>query len=281
MRPGRERRKRLLKKYILVAVKGLVIGGTMLVPGVSGGSMAMILGIYDKLIASVSSFMKQKRKNFFFLLCFGIGAVSGMVLFAKPLLKLIDSFPMPTMYFFIGAVAGGIPMICRHAKITSFTWKIPVYTLLGAAIVLALSMIPVSSSETQTEAGFFSFLLLIVSGFVAAVALILPGISVSYVLLLIGLYDETMKAISTFYLPFLIPLAIGLAAGVILTTKLLEKAMARYPRPTYLMILGFILGSVITIFPGIPNLYELIFCILSFAAGFAAIYILSRKEYAD
>ena len=270
----------MLKQYLTTAIKGLVIGGTMLVPGVSGGSMAMILGIYDKLIVAVSSFFKQKRKNFFFLLVFCIGAVSGMILFANPLLELIHRFKNPTMYFFIGAVAGGIPLIVRQAKVKAFTWRIPVYILLGAAIVLALSVLPTPSSESQTESGIVRFLLLILSGFIAAIALILPGISVSYLLLLIGLYDETMQAIGSFYLPFLIPLAIGLAAGVILTTKLLEKAMANFPQPTYLMILGFILGSVINIFPGAPSLEELFFCILSFSAGFAAIYMLSRREYA-
>lgn len=268
----------MLKKHILTAVKGAVIGGTMLVPGVSGGSMAMILGIYDKLISSVSSFMKHKRKSFFFLLVFSIGAVLGMILFAKPILSLIDNFPMQTMYFFIGAVAGGIPMICREAKIKSFSWRIPVYTLLGVLSVLALSMLPVPAADSHAEAGISSFLLLVVSGFIAAVALILPGISVSYLLLLIGLYDETMKAISEFYIPFLIPLAIGLGAGIILTTKLLEKVMARYPRPTYLVILGFILGSVINIFPGLPSLGELLVCIVTFSAGFTAIFLLSRKE---
>ena len=268
----------LLKTYLVTGIKGLIIGGTMLVPGVSGGSMAMILGIYDKLIASVSSFLREKRKHFFFLFCFCIGAILGIGLFAKPLSHLIDRFPMPTMYFFIGAVAGGIPLICRQAKVKSFTLKVPAYILLGAAVVLGISMIPASATGIQAQEGVASFFLLFLSGFVGAIALILPGISVSYVLLLIGLYDQTMEASGSFYLPFLVPLVIGLGVGIILMAKLLEKALTRYPQATHLMILGFLLGSVVTIFPGIPTFKELLWCMLLFFVGFIVIYLLSRRE---
>ena len=81
----------MLKQFSFTAIKGLVIGGTMLVPGVSGGSMAMILGIYQKLISAISSFWENKKKNLIFLLLFSAGAVLGMVLFAKPLLRLNSS----------------------------------------------------------------------------------------------------------------------------------------------------------------------------------------------
>lgn len=250
----------------------------MLVPGISGGSMAMILGIYDELISSVSSFFQEKKKHFFFLFCFSIGAILGIGLFANPLSYLIDRFPMPTMYFFIGAVTGGIPLICRQAKIRSFTLKIPLWILLGAAVVLGISMIPASGTGIRTQEGMASFCLLFLSGFIAAIALILPGISVSYVLLLIGLYNETMEAISNFYLPFLIPMIVGLGTGIILMAKLLEKALTRYPQTTHLMILGFLLGSVVTIFPGIPTFPELLCCVPLFFVGFTAIYLLSWRK---
>ena len=169
-------------------------------------------------------------------------------------------------------------MICRQAEIKAFSFKIPLYILLGAAIVVGISVIPAGTSGSQSENWFFSAVLLILAGLIAAVALILPGISVSYLLLLLGLYDKTMQAISEFYMPFLIPLAIGLIVGIIAATKLLERAMDRHPQPTYLMILGFILGSIFHIFPGIPSLPQAPVCLLTFAAGFTAIYFLSKKE---
>ncbi len=263
---------------LITILKGMVVGGTMLVPGVSGGSMAIILGIYDRLVSSVSSFFKHKRKSLLFLGTFALGGGLGMLFFAKPLMGLIERFPMPMLYFFLGAVAGSIPLILRQAEIKKFTWRVPVYILLGVAVLFLLSLLPTGAFDSEMKAGAASFLFLMVAGFIAAVALVLPGISVSYLLLLMGLYDETMRAIGELYLPFLIPLGIGLLLGIILTTKLLEQVMTKYPQPTYLVILGFMLGSMTEVYPGLPSGWEILLCIGTMAAGFFAIYFLSRNE---
>ena len=126
--------------------------------------------------------------------------------------------------------------------------------------------------------GAGGLLLLVLAGFVAAIALVLPGISVSYLFLLMGIYDSVMRAISSFRLTFLAPLGIGLLLGIVFTTKLLEHAMTKYPRPAYLIILGFVLGSIVELFPGIPSGPEILFCILTFAAGFGIIRLVSVTE---
>mgnify|MGYP002799607253 FL=1 len=272
------RQNALPQKYISTLWKGAVIGGTMLVPGVSGGSMAMILGIYQELISAVSSFRKQKKSNFLFLTVFCISAVFGMLVIATPISNLIDIFPKPTMYFFIGAVTGGIPLIFREAKATAFSWEFPVYILLGGIIVSAISLFPVNMAGMQEGEEIQNFLFLFAAGAIAAVALILPGISVSYLLLLLGLYDKTMQAISGLQFSFLISLLLGGVIGIILTTKLLEKIMTHFPQPTYLIILGFILGSVISIFPGFPSFSELGICTVTFSVGFISIYLISRRQ---
>ena len=261
-----------------VAVKGLIIGGTMLVPGVSGGSMAIILGIYDELVSSVSSFMKSKRKHFLFLLVFGVSGLVGMFLFSKPLLRLIEAYPMPMLYFFMGAVAGGVPLIFKQSQLKRFSVRGLFYVLLGLAIVLGLAVIPVSGGQSAMDADLKGILYLALAGFIAAVALVLPGISVSYLLLVMGLYDELMRAISQFYMPFLIPLGVGLILVIILTTKILEKAMNSYPQPTYLIILGFVLGSMGEVFPGIPTGIEIPVCACTLLAGFGCIMLLSYRE---
>ena len=96
------------ENWLKIFLKGLCVGGTMLVPGVSGGSMAMILGIYDKLITSVSSFFACKKRNALFLLLFALGGGAGMLLFANPLLYLLQRYPLVLRWFFIGAVAGAL-----------------------------------------------------------------------------------------------------------------------------------------------------------------------------
>ena len=249
----------------------------MLVPGVSGGSMAMILGIYDRLISSVSSFMKNKKENLIFLALFCLGGGLGMILFARPLLGLIERFPMPMMYFFLGAVAGGVPMIFKEARIQRFSWESLAWIALGLLAVFAVGRLPVGAFQSEMGAGLTSFLFLMAAGVIAAAALVLPGISVSYLFLVMGLYDELMRAISGLYLPFLVPLGLGLLAGIVVTAKGLEKAMNRYPQPTYMMLLGFVLGSVAEVFPGIPPAGELLVCLPALDAGFGVIFFLSRE----
>jgi len=263
---------------LMIIIKGMVIGGTMMVPGVSGGTMAMILGIYNNLISAVNNFFKEKRKSAFFLVLFCLGGLLGMVILSNPVLFFLENYNMPTIYFFLGAIAGGIPLIIKQSKGTLLSIKRFFNIILGVILVLLMTYIPTGVFDSSLEVSLTSCILLMVAGIIAAVALVLPGISVSYLLLIIGLYDETMMAISKLYLPFLIPLGIGLILGVFLTTKSLEKAMSRYPLATYSIILGFILGSLVEVFPGIPTGGELIVSVLALISGSVIILLLSKKE---
>lgn len=264
-------------KFQIIA-KGTIIGGTMMVPGASGGTMAMILGIYDRLIWSVSGFRSHRYESFVFLMLFCFGGCLGMFILSKPVMYCLQNYPTATMYFFIGAIFGGVPMIIRESKGTLFSWKRALHIMSGIFLVLLVSMIPTGYFESQLEINLRTGVLLTAAGFVSAAALVLPGISVSYLLLVIGLYDETMRAISQLYFPFLLPLGAGTVLGVIITTKCLEKAMVKYPLATYSIILGFVLGSAAQVFPGIPDYEEIPVCCLTVAAGFASILILSYQK---
>lgn len=258
---------------IVTFFKGLVIGTTMLVPGVSGGSMAMVIGIYNRLIKSVSSFRKDIKNNTIFLLIFVLGAGTGILLFAKPLLSLIETYPKPMLFAILGFVAGGIPAIYKQASVKNFWILQSIYVIIGLISVLLFNVLPLNSN-LNTSSNNIIYLLL--SGFIAAIALILPGISVSYLLLLMGLYDKTMLAISNLDLAFLIPMALGVTAGIILCTKALEKAMSNFPQPTYLIIIGFVIGSMICAFPGKPDHHQWIICIPAAIVGFIVMHKINK-----
>ncbi len=268
-----------MKSHALLAVKGMVIGATMLVPGVSGGSMAMILGIYDKLVSSVSSFFKHVKESLLFLGIAAAGGIVGMILFARPLSGLIEAYPRPMLYFFIGAVAGGIPLMYQKAEVKKFSFKIPLYIGIGILVMVLFALFPSDTvANAQGNAGIG---ILLIAGFVAAIALILPGISVSYLLLLLGIYDRTLNAISSLDIGYLIPLGVGLILGVIATTKVLEYTMKKYPQPTYLIILGFVVGSVAEVYPGLPDGIEWVICIVTLLAGFGIIRYICSLGFAD
>jgi len=260
-----------------IVYKGMLIGSTMLIPGVSGGSMAIILGIYDRLVAAVSSFTKNIKENITFLLVFVLSAGVGMFLLAKPILVLWEMYPKAMGFFFMGAVAGGVPAIYKEAGIEKIKWKDLAYVLLGLLLVAAMSL--AGTEEVRGAAGGqLSAMYLFLTGILTAAALVLPGISVSFLLLFLGLYNELMRAISELDIMFLLPIGLGILLGVVLVTKALETAMRKYPRVTYLTILGFVIGSLAEVFPGIPSGYEWIWCASVAVSGFYFIVTLSGAE---
>ena len=261
-----------------VMVKGFIVGSTMMVPGVSGGSMAMILGIYDHLIASLSSFLSDWKGNLLYLAAFAVPSVLGIVLCADPITSVIDRFPIVSMFFFFGLVFGSVPMLVRKADISSFRLKHAVALLLGAAAVIGMSYIPHADTAAVSVMDARTFILQIITGVVVAIGFILPGISTSYLLLLLGTYDFIMEAIASLSILPLLPLAAGFIAGTLALTRVLEMCMQRLPGLTYMLITGFLLGSVYTVYPGNPHGWDILFSAAAFAAGFIIIFIVSRLE---
>ncbi len=265
-----------MNHHIVTFLKGLWVGGTMTVPGVSGGSMAILLGVYDQLIHAVNSFWKEKI-NLLFLLVFAGGGGLGMLLFSRSLLSLLEWYPLPLGYFFLGAVAGGIPLIFRSARVREFSLDTVLYPALGLLLVLLLDRLPSGLFSLGTGGGILGILLQTAGGVLIAAALVLPGISVSQMLLMTGLYQGVMEHISQLELLPLIPLGTGVLLGVLLTARLMERWMNSHPKGAYLMILGFLLGSLPELFPGLPQGRELLPCAAMAAAGFLALYRMQRE----
>jgi len=267
-----------VKEFFEAAVKGCVIGGTMLVPGFSGGSMAMILGVYDRLIRAAAGIGHAGRKQLAFMIAFALGAGAGMLALAGPLLALIERRPRPSLYFFIGAAAGAVPMIRRQAQTEKFSLREATYMLAGALMVILISLLPVNMLHPGAQPGPAYALVLVGAGFLAAGALILPGISVSYFLLTLGLYNPAMRALEQIDVAFLLPMAAGLVLGSVCMAGALERAMRNRPQAAYPIILGFMLGSAAQVFPGLPSGGEWLLCGLCAAAGFGAVRLLSMEK---
>lgn len=268
-----------MKKNVIVNfLKGMCIGGTMTVPGISGGSMAMILGIYDKLISSVNRAVKFDKKSIIFLLEVLLGGGIGIILFSGLVLKMIELYTMPVTYFFIGAVLGGTPMIYRSAKVTKFTPSAIIYPIIGIVIVSLIALLPEGVFDPSLNSGVRGFFIQIIGGVIIAIALVLPGISVSQMLLMLGLYETVMGAASSLNILPIIPIAVGALIGTLSTAKVMDKAMVKFPQATYLIIFGFVLGSVRELFPGVPFGFEIPLCILTAALGFYVVYLISEKS---
>lgn len=264
-------------------LKGLAVGVANIIPGVSGGTMAVVMGIYDRLIGAVSDLRKDFKNSVLYLLPIGIGAVLGILLFSRLIEFLLRDFAMPTNLFFLGLIVGSIPMIYRRAVKERFQPVSIVPFVICFAIMMGMTLL-----QTVSDAGSaliatltpVSTIQLILAGAVAAACMIMPGISGSMVLVLMGVYTSVLTAISSLNIPVLIPVAIGILIGLLGGAKLIDFFMKRYEQQTYFAILGLIAGSILPILlsagytPGVQTLLS----VFTFVLGAALALWMGKLE---
>ncbi len=264
------------EKWIINALKGLWIGSTMTVPGVSGGTMAVVVGIYEKLIHAINGLKREPKEHFLFLLQFALGAVTGFLMFARLITFLLEnSITSPlTKLFFCGVVIGGIPLLVKKSEIDNLKGMHIVSLMLGAILVFAMRLLPEGLFCVGTGVTFW--ILQFVAGVIIAIALILPGISVTHILYIMGLYEVVLQKVYEMRILSLIPLFTGVVLGTFFTTDLLEKGMKRYPQEVYMAIIGFVSASLIQLIPGGES--QLSFTgVLIAAFGFVGMYYLTKR----
>lgn len=265
---------------IMTVMKGFVVGAFMLVPGVSGGTMCMVFKVYDRLIESVSRFTDNVKKNFFFLVQFVLGAGVAFLLLSKVVTGLNIAFPKEVAFFVMGAIAAGLPVIYKEAKVEKLSPKVLFYGALGLLIVFLFTRLP-KNLFTVTDLNLVTVIIQIFAGVLGALGLILPGISFSAMLYMMGVYNFIYGAIGDRNFLVLIPFGIGMLLGVILLTRILELAMKKHPTPTYLVIIGFVIGSIGDIIKemnGLPKGSQWVVCIVTFIVGFVSIYLMGKWE---
>lgn len=242
-----------LGEALINAAKGSLIGAANTIPGVSGGTIAVITGIYDRLIAAVGRFRSGPggwRKQAGFLAAVGSGVVLGILVFARLLEFLLLAAPEATALGFIGLILGSLPFLVR--QLGSYRPE-PVGIIafvLGFGVLLASVLIG-RPAQTQpiTTLTPGSAAILFAAGIIAAATMVVPGVSGSFVLLLLGLYSSFITAVNTLNIPVLLVLAAGGGIGVILVAKGMHWLLSRFHGPAYLGIIGLVLGSVLPLYP--------------------------------
>lgn len=267
-------------KQLTHFLKGVSIGATMMIPGVSGGTMALILGIYHDIINAISNIFKDFKKHALFLLIVGLGGVVGLMAISWIVDYFLTNYNYPTMFLFCGVVLGGLPVLFKESNVGTKRNIDFIWFIIGVAIVgglLYLDTVYDKSLFTFTTLSAGSFIYLFVAGVIVSVALILPGISTSFLLLFLGLLEPTMLAIKMYNFVYLMPLTAGVLFGVMATTKLLEMLMTKKTRPTYLMIIGFVIASLAKVFPGVPDGINIIICLITFVTGYLLVNQVSKR----
>lgn len=265
--------------------RGFFMGTSDLVPGVSGGTIAVLLGIYDRLISSISGlFSKEWRKHLGFLIPLGLGMATAVLLLSKLIKYLYEHYPQQTEFFFLGLIIGILPYLFKEANVKE-TFKIQhvIFFIMGAILISLMIFRPeVSGSIMDRSLG--TYILLFFSGMAGSAAMILPGISGSLMLYIIGVYWTVISAINNLELDVLAVVGLGIVIGIIVMSKIIQFFLTNYRTATFALILGLVTGSVVVVYPdqGFPvETISIIVCIGTFACGLLLAYILSRVEHGE
>lgn len=241
------------KDTVMLVLKGVAMGIGNAIPGVSGGTIAVVTKIFDRLMEAITPNVKKLIKNMPFLIPVGVGMLIGIFCTAKLLEKLFAEYYVPTQLFFMGLIIGSIPTILRECKKESKRIRpvnlIPFF--IGAGFMLLLlfasegrSMFPQGAALTVRD-----MLLYVLMGFVAAVAMVIPGVSGSMIMKVFGAYDSVIGAVANFDIAVLAFFAIGAAVGIFAAVKIIDTLLKKFRQGTYCLILGLIMGSVVHIYP--------------------------------
>ena len=268
-------------------IKGMMIGIANIMPGVSGGTLAVSMGIYDKLIHCITHILSEFKESMKFLLPIFAGAGIALVALTFVIEALFQYYPIPTNLLFIGLIVGGLPPVVTKVKSHKLSFGHILAGLLFFALVVGMAMWGDNGNRQVTlNLGIVPMIKLVLVGIIAAATMIIPGVSGSMVLLILGYYEPIIQQITAFCtavitldmagilhgIAILLPFGIGVLIGILGIAKIIEIIFEKYPVYAYCAIIGLIAASPIAIlvcsnFAGF-SVSVLLISIVTFAAGF-------------
>ena len=256
-------------KFIIEVGKGILIGAGCILPGISSGVLCVIFGIYEKLLESILNFFKDIKENTKFLFPIAIGGIIGVILFSKLLQYLLYKYPVQTKSIFIGLILGGVILLFKQMD-TKEKFKIKNLFYLVISLLIGIAMVYIENKIGIETKENVSNLYLIISGFLMSIGIVVPGVSNTIILMLLGVYSLYLNSVSTLYLPILIPMGIGLILGSLIFMKIIKYLLEKFYIQTILSIIGFTLGSILVLLPETQSILEIV---IAFLWGIVGIYI--------
>ena len=285
-----------MKNLINQLLRGVVIGVANIIPGVSGGTMMVSMGIYDTLIHCITHLFKEFKKSIKTLLPYAVGMLVGIVALASVINWGLENHPLPTNTLFIGLILGGLGPLLKKVdtKKINVAAVIAFIALFALIIWLGIQRKDSIQNAESIDMNVLQMLIMVFIGMIASATMIIPGVSGSLVLMLLGYYKPVVNALSTlkdglFSFDFsimgqpvlmLLPFLLGIVLGIFGVAKLIEWLTARFPTPTYCGVLGLVVASPISLLiqtdlSGVTVL-TVIISVVTLAAGFAGAYLLAK-----
>lgn len=275
---------------LFLAAKGMVYGLTHLVPGIGGGLILIVMGIYEQFVDVVGNLFVQPRRwrEFLaFLVPLGGGMVVSLVVFSRVVTVLAENYPVPLAFFFMGLLIGTVPTVLRlHGDMRPTAGRAVAF-LVGLGIVLGLRSVQslvdggLASLTGARAVAFYGG-----ASFLAGGASVTPGLDGSYIWMLTGVYTKVVDAIGRLLelqidWGVLVPAGLGAVLGILAFSKVIDAIIKKAPAPAYYAVLGLIVGALYGLWPENPASSGLIGSVAAFAAGAAAAYGLSRTGPAE
>ncbi len=244
----KQRNESILSRFL----KGVVIALGFILPGVSGGVLAAILGIYERMLRFMAHLTKNFKENFLFFLPVGIGGIVGIGLLSKPLEWLLQNYQIIVLWGFAGAIIGTLPALAKESTLKSKRTTGDLLWFLGSMVIGFLFLYFMGDILGTIPANFIGF---VIAGGLIALGVLVPGLSPSNLLLVLGLYDPMLKGFKSFdIMGVFLPIAIGGLAVMLLFSKLMEWLLTHYHSKVYHFILGIVIASTILIvIPPVAN----------------------------
>lgn len=241
-------------EYLKYFICGIVFGVANVIPGVSGGTMLVVFGVFDRLTEAVSG-IKKIFGNLAFLVTFALGAGAGILLSAKVIGSMFETYAIQTNMFFIGLILGGVPLIIRFGTegkrikpLCAVPFVISMAVVVGFTVLERLELFTMSADSVAGFDIVFS-LKMVVCAAIAAVTMIIPGISGSFMMMLLGVYETIIGALNDMNFYVIIPFAIGAVIGIMFGAKLISVLIGKNKLMVYSAILGMVIGSVYAVLP--------------------------------
>lgn len=272
------------KDCLILFIKGFILGVANVIPGVSGGTLAVSLGLYERILECVTTLFKKFKENLTFIMPIALGIGVAILSTSKLVTYALTNFKAQTIFLFVGLIFGGISLIMKKVKGQKSFFNICVLCIVFI-FVLGLNFVKTDTfSISFTNMKIVDYILLALVGFIASSAMVIPGISGSFVLMVFGYYEKIMATIShltTFKnigqdLIILTIFGIGVLLGILFMAKLITKLIEKNEVRTYFAIMGFVLSSIVVLLIQIGdfkfNFTNIATSILAFLWG----YLLSR-----
>ena len=251
--------------------KGIAIGSGAILPGISSGVLCVVFDIYENLLNSVLNFFKDPKKNFKFLFPIMCGCFVGVILLSNFLNYILYAFPIQTKSIFIGLILGSVPSLIKKVnEKEKFKFHYIFYLLFSLAIGF-FTVILEKNLAVSSTASNINFLYFVFCGFIMSIGVIVPGVSSTIMLMLLGVYSIYLTSVSSLFLPVLIPIGIGVILGLIVFMKLTQFLLNNFYSQTFYSIIGFTIGSIFVLWPGFSMDFNGLISILCIIVGFLII----------